>query len=93
MDLSVRYQPNDDVTFQRLEDTTVIVHLGTGRIHHTNVTGSRIWELLAEGRSLEEMLPPLADEFEAPPERLRSDLESFIRTLLEANMIRRKEPA
>jgi len=88
MDSSTRYQFDADVTFQKLEDATVIVHLGTGRIHHTkNATASRIWELLNEGRSVEEMLAVLGQEFEAPPEQLRREVAEFLGLLAEENMI------
>jgi hypothetical protein len=91
VDFSARYQADAEVTFQRLDEATVIVHLGTGRIHHTNLTGSRIWELLAEGRSLEDIYNTLLDEFDVPPEQLRSDLESFVQELSAEKMICNRE--
>lgn len=87
MDLSYRYQPDTEVSYQRLEDATVIVHLGTGRIHHTNETGSRIWELLEEGRPLGEILGLLREEFETSPGQLEREVEEFIRQLSAEKMI------
>ena len=88
MELSSRYQVDDEVTFQKLEDSTVLVHLTTGRIHHTNATGSRIWELLQAGQSLAEILKTLETEFDAAPGGLRADLEGFVEQLSKENMIR-----
>ncbi len=87
MDSTTRYQCDADVTFQKLEDATVIVHLGTGRIHHTNATGSRIWELLNEGRSVAEVLAVLGAEFDAPAEELQQELADFVGLLAGENMI------
>ncbi len=89
MDFSSRYQTDSEVTFQKLDDATVIVHLGTGRIHHTNATGSRIWELLDAGRPLGEIVATLESEFEAPPEQLQREVADFIDKLSEERMIRR----
>jgi hypothetical protein len=87
MDLSSRYRTDSEVSFQKLENATVIVHLGTGRIHHTNATGSRIWELIDEGRSLAEVVETLAAEFAVPPEQLRRDVEEFVGRLSSEKMI------
>ena len=87
MNDSIRYQTDTEVTFQKLGDETVIVHLGTGRIHHANATGSRIWELLEGGRSIEEVLKILQDEFEVPPEKLRQEVMGFIEQLASEKMI------
>jgi hypothetical protein len=87
MDLSIRYQVDGEVSFQRLEDATVIVHLSTGRIHHTNATGSRLWELLEQGRPINEMLAILGQEFEAPAEQIQKDVVDFLELLSKEKMI------
>jgi len=84
---SSRYQADGEVSFQKLEDSTVIVHLGTGRIHHTNATGSRIWELLEQGRSLGEIVETLEKEFQAPAEQLQRETEGFVENLSAEKMI------
>lgn len=87
MDESSRYRPDDEVTFQKLGEETVIVHLGTGRIHHTNSTGSRIWELIENGRSLGEIRETLLEEFDASPGQLCQELDGFIAQLAAERMI------
>ena len=87
MNLSQRYRVDDQVSFQKLEDAIVLVHLGTGRIHHTNATGTRIWELLDEGRSAGEILETLRAEFNAPDEVLSSEVEKFVEQLTSEHMI------
>ena len=87
MNDSMRFQTDTEVSFQRLGDETVLVHLGTGRIHHANATGSRIWELLEGGRSVEELLKILQDEFDAPPDRLQQEVAAFIEQLAAEKMI------
>ena len=88
MDLSCRYQVDSEVTFQKLEEATVLVHLTTGRIHHTNATGSRIWELLEAGKSVGEILTTLEGEFDIAPAQLQAELDTFIQQLSSEKMVR-----
>lgn len=87
MDPTSRYRVDNQVTFQKLEDATVLVHLGTGQIHHTNQTGTRIWELLEQGRSVAEILEMLGREFDVAPDRLRKEVQKFIDELAAGKMI------
>ncbi len=91
MDFSRPFQIDAEVSFQKLDDATVIVHLGTGRIHHTNTTGSRIWELIEQGRSPGEIVGRLESEFDAPPELLRQEVEAFLEQLAAEKMIHQSE--
>ena len=92
MNPSFRYVVHDDVTFQKLDDETVVVHLGTGKIHHTNPTGSRVWELLQEGRSLGEIIQTLESEFEAGPADLERDVTEFLEVLERENVVENAGP-
>jgi len=85
------YTVHDDVTFQKLDDETVVVHLGSGKIHHTNATGSRVWELLQEGRSVGEMIRTLQSEFEASPAEIERDLGVFLEMLERENVVENTE--
>jgi hypothetical protein len=43
-----------------------------------NSTARRIWELLATPHTPDELLAVLMDEFDAPPEALRADIEALL---------------
>lgn len=81
------YKVDPDVISEKLGEEVVLVHLETGRIHHTNETGSRIWELLQEGRSLREMVEILRVEYSTSSEAIASDIREFIKSLRRENMI------
>lgn len=57
-----------DVVTRRLGDTLVAVSLSTNRIFELNRTGSRIWELVAAGRSDEQVVSTLIEEFDVTHE-------------------------
>jgi hypothetical protein len=69
------------VVSSRLGDAGVLVHLRTNKIFELNATGLRIWELLGEGESLENVERRLCDEFNAEPTRLRSELVALLNAL------------
>ena len=65
--LGRRVRPNPEVVSSRMGDTGVLVHLQTNRIFELNATGVRVWELLAEGRGLDDVERVLQQEFEGDP--------------------------
>ena len=48
-------QPDPDVISRRIDAGTVLINLRTNKIYELNATGSRIWELLKDGRTVAEM--------------------------------------
>lgn len=76
---SRRIRQSPQVVFSRLGDAGVLVHLQTNRIFEVNATGLRIWELAGEhGRAIVEIEEALQQEFDVEPERLRTELRTFV---------------
>ena len=50
-----RLRHSEHVVSSRLGDAGVLVHLRTNQIFELNATGVRIWELIGEGSSVEEI--------------------------------------
>ncbi len=90
---TIKYVVDPEVTFQELGDEPVLVHLSSGKIHHTNATGGRVWELLHEGLGTEEILERLAGEFESTSDKLRADVEAFIQRLSTERIIQPADQA
>ena len=57
-------RPAADVIARRLGDSAVLIRLNTSRIYELNATGARIWELLAEGATREQVVDALGREFD-----------------------------
>jgi hypothetical protein len=57
-------RPAADVIARRLGDSAVLIRLNTNRIYELNATGARIWELLAEGATREQVVDALGREFD-----------------------------
>jgi len=57
-------RPDPDVISRRIDAGTVLINLRTNKIYELNTTGSRIWELLKEGRTVGEIEATLQQEYE-----------------------------
>ena len=82
-----RVRVNDDVLFQEVGGEAVLLNLGTESYFGLNDVGTRIWILLSEGNSLQDVCNKLCWEFDVTPEQLQSDLSSLIDEMLKAGLI------
>jgi hypothetical protein len=76
-----------DAVSNRLGDGGVVVNLRTNRIFELNATGMRAWELIGDGRTRAEMEGQLAAEFDAAPDRVRTELEQLIADLAREGLV------
>ncbi|HVZ75449.1 MAG TPA: HPr-rel-A system PqqD family peptide chaperone [Polyangia bacterium] len=68
--------------FQRMDEETIVVDPRTREVHLLNETAARIWDLLEEPASLDQLCEELAEEYEgATPEALRGEVEGFLKDL------------
>lgn len=70
-----------DVVARRLGDSAVLIRLTTNRIYELNATGARVWELLQQGLSREEVITRLAREFSVSSQAIAVDVDDLLRTL------------
>jgi hypothetical protein len=81
------YRPNPDVIAQRLEQEALLLHLGTDRFYELNRTGTRFWELLAEGHTLEQIRQEMLSKFEVAPEQLAREMNELLSSLVAENLV------
>jgi len=83
-------RPSPDVVYRRLGDTAVLVHLGTNEIYELNDSGARLWELLTEGRVLDDAIRTLVLEFDVDEDTARRECDDLVADLLSRKLL---EPA
>jgi hypothetical protein len=83
MDLSLNdsIKIPDDVVFRELDGEAVLLNLTTGTYFSLNPVGTRMWQLIAESRSLANMLDTLLLEYEVDRAVLENDLFELCRQL------------
>jgi hypothetical protein len=85
LDATVRIP--EDVVFRELDGEAVILNLESGMYFGLDAVGTRIWQLLDAHRTLRGTLQALEEEFDAPPERLQSDLNDFVGQLQSRGLV------
>lgn len=80
-------RPSPDVSWRRLEDEVVILHLKTNRIYRLNRTAARFWELLAGGYDREAAERTLAHEFDVAPASVREETSRLLEELTREDLL------
>lgn len=89
--MTIRIAIKPDVLFQPLDDEAVLLHLPTERYFGLNSVGSRVWQLWAEGSTMEASIQQIVTEYEAPAEVVRQDVADLIKELEERELIKVEE--
>ena len=72
---------------RQVGDEAVILHLGSGTYFGLDAVGARIWQLMGEGKSLDEICDVVLDEYEVSREDLERDITSLIKDLLAQDLV------
>lgn len=76
------------------QDGAVLLDIEQGLCFSLNPIGSRIWGMLKEGRSLDEITDALEQEFRVPRTQLLGDISDFLKQLEKMRLIgERSSPA
>ncbi|MCK5544254.1 MAG: PqqD family protein [Desulfobulbaceae bacterium] len=77
----LKLKASDGKIHRDLDGEAVILDLDTGQYLGLDETGTRIWTLLQESRSVREILDILLDEYDVEMEPCVHDLREFLRDL------------
>ena len=83
----------EHVVARKLDDEMVLLNLDSGEYFGLNDTGTRVWELLAEGHSRTEVVDCLIEEFEVDVEIASSHVATLCGELLEAGLLAEESAA
>jgi hypothetical protein len=90
--LSDRFRPFPHVVWARHTDATVLLDAERGLYYTLNDVAGRIWELLAAGEPVIEILRVVGDEYEVDKEVLEADVTALLREMRAATLIERVGP-
>ena len=91
--LKDRVRVSEDVVFREIAGEAVLLELNTGIYFGLNPVGTRIWSLLSENDSLEQIFETMQAEYEVPAEQLERDLLNLVGALLAKGLIVEYAPA
>lgn len=81
------FTPAPTVRGVTTQDGTVLLDVDQGRFYGLNPTGTTVWQLLAQGRSVEQITGDLAARFDAPPDRIRVDVDIIVTQLRDRGLL------
>ncbi len=70
------------------DDTTILLHLESGRYYSLNRTGGQVWQLLGEHRPQDEIVACLVAEYDVPLTQATADTERITSLLRHSRLIR-----
>lgn len=82
MKLSDRVRVPQEVIARQVGEETVMLDLAKGAYFGLDPVGARMWQLLQEGKSLEDVRDAMAEEYEAPREKIERDLLALVDKLV-----------
>ncbi|MGQ8871408.1 lasso peptide biosynthesis PqqD family chaperone [Paenibacillus sp. TSA_86.1] len=65
----------------------VMMSISSGKYYNLGSTGGQIWELIAEGRTLDELIETLAAEYDVASDQCREQVVPFLEHLLGEGLI------
>jgi hypothetical protein len=78
--------PVPNVHARRFDDELIILDLNRGFYFGLNGVGAAIWEGLAQGKALSDVVRALADEYDATEAQLMEDAKTLVDQLVDAGL-------
>lgn len=76
-----------DISARTIGDETIVLGLPTSRYFTITGVGTRVFELLAEDTSLDDLIGRVVAEYEVDPATARRDIEAFLDRLRDAQLL------
>ncbi|MEH6604227.1 MAG: PqqD family protein [Pseudomonadales bacterium] len=81
------YQISDEVLFQEIAGEAVLLDLDGEEYFGLNEVGTRVWQLLQNGESVNGMIGLLLEEYQVAEAQLREDVEGLLSQFQERGLI------
>jgi Coenzyme PQQ synthesis protein D (PqqD) len=82
-----RLRHRDRVLTQRAAGTLVLLDLDGGQYYALDEVSSRVWDLCDGELGVETIISTIGEEFEAPLETIRGDVEEFLQEMVDENLL------
>ena len=87
------FKPTDDVTWRDVSGEMVVLKLSSGEYYTFNEQGRIAWLALSEGKSMEQAVRMVVDEYDVSSDKAREDVEAFVVGLMEQELLDRQAEA
>lgn len=76
-----------DLVFTDMDGDLVMMSIEKGEYYGVGGVGPRVWELLEQPVSINELTASICEDYDADPDRCRADMERFTREMLDLGLI------
>lgn len=83
---------NPSAISSELDGEAVILDMESGKYHNLDSTGTRIWELLQNKISLNDIVLQLMGEYTVEQEQCTTDVRDFIQQMLDSGLVITETP-
>lgn len=87
MEAAAAWQRVSHLPFQTIDEVTLVVNPARREVHLLNETASRVWELCAAPRTMDELLDTLGDEYDAPRDELLREVTELVDGLRDKSLL------
>jgi hypothetical protein len=88
-----KYSRNDQIIDGELDDNQVMMHLDKGKYYGLDPVAKRIWQLVEEPKSINEITSILLEEFKVSHEQCSEDVKEFLEKAIHADIIKKSKLA
>lgn len=82
-----KLQRSNDLLGAAVGEELLMMSIEQGSYFSLNSVGARIWELLENPTSIEELVAALTGEYDVPADTCRAEVEKFLSALRERRML------
>jgi hypothetical protein len=82
-----KYYRNLKIVDGELDDNQVMMHLEKGKYFGLNKVGKRIWQLVEQPKSLDEIIVALLSEYNVSEEQCRQEVKFFLKNAVDNEII------
>ena len=83
MDFNRKVKISDNITCREVDGEMILLDMDTESFFGLDAVASDIWKHLQQGKTLRETYDVLLRNYNVEPERLKNDLEDFVKNLIE----------
>lgn len=80
----------EHVSAREVEGELVILDLESGNFHVARGVGPRVWDMLAQGRSIDHVVGEVASRYGEDEARVRGDVVSFVEALVSKGILEQR---
>jgi len=74
------------------DDGLVLLDVGGGLVLASNAVGARIWQLIEQGRTPQDIARQLADDYGVALDRAGGDVAAFVSALVDRGLVTQEPP-